>query len=132
MTLSETYRDMADRFEAESLDARGFTHVDHIGVACQMLQRYEFLEAAHRFSASLRAIAAKAGAAEKFNATITLAFLSLLSERMANTPHASFGEFLEKNPDLTSRSLMETWYSPERLGSKKARETFLMPDRFSS
>ncbi|WP_428670009.1 hypothetical protein [Roseibium sp.] len=132
MTLTEKYGEMTERFEARSLDARGFSHVDHIGVACQMLQRYEFLEAAFRFGSALRAIAAKAGAADKFNATVTLAFLSLLSERMAAMPHESFDEFLEKNPDLTSRSLMETWYSPDRLGSDRARKSFLMPDKFSS
>ncbi|WP_298962412.1 hypothetical protein [uncultured Roseibium sp.] len=123
------YRILADRFEAETLDASGFSHLDHIGVACQMLQRYDFLDAARTYSRALRGIASKAGAPDKFNLTVTLAFLSLLSERMASTPHQTFGEFMEKNTDLMSRSLMGNWYSPDRLNSKNARTVFLMPDR---
>jgi len=126
----QDYSALASQFEAESLDAASFSHVDHIGVACQMLQRYDFLDAAVRYCRALRNIAAKAGAPDKFNMTVTLAFLSLLSERMAVTPHSSFAEFLDKNEDLSSRSLLGSWYSADRLDSAKARETFLMPDRF--
>ncbi|MEM9635999.1 MAG: hypothetical protein AAGA50_32100 [Pseudomonadota bacterium] len=124
------YNVLTEQFETQSLDATTFTHVDHIGVACKMLQKYDFLEAAARYGSALRAIATKAGAPEKFNTTLTLAFLGLLSERMADTPHKTFAEFMDKNPDLVSRSLMETWYSKDRVGSGRAKEIFLMPDRF--
>jgi len=131
MTL-ETYAAMTDRFEGGTLDAEGFTHVDHIGVACSMLRKYGFLNAASRYGTALQAVAGKAGVPEKFNTTLTLAFLSILAERMADTPHESFEEFMEKNPDLVSRSLLAGWYSDERLGSAQARQTFLMPDRFQA
>ncbi|CAE7567398.1 dnaX, partial [Symbiodinium microadriaticum] len=129
MTETKNYPDLTDRFEAGTLAPEGFSHVDHIGVACQMLQRYEFLDAAQRYGRALRDIAARAGAPDKFNVTITLAFLGLLSERMVETVHETFAEFLEKNPDLTSRSLMATWYSDSRIASGAARQSFLMPDR---
>ncbi|WP_269584351.1 hypothetical protein [Roseibium sp. Sym1] len=132
MTDLRNYAEMTDRFEAGVLEARGFTHVDHIGVACQMLQRYEFLDAAQRYGRALQDVAARAGVPDKFNVTITLAFLGLLSERMAETAHETFAEFLEKNPDLTSRSLMATWYSDSRMASPRARQQFLMPDRFQA
>lgn len=128
MTL-ETYAEMTEDFEAHRLDARGFTHADHIGVACCMLQKYDFLEAALRYGRALKDIAAAAGAPDKFNVTITLAFLGVLAERMAATPHDSFEEFLERNPDLLSRSLMKTWYSDARIRSGRSRRMFLMPDR---
>ena len=124
------YAELSDRFEAERLDPKGFSHLDHIGVACQMLQTYEFLDAACRYGKALRCLAARAGVPEKFNTTITLAFLGILSERMAETAHVTFDEFLTKNPDLSSRDLMGTWYSDARLASKGAREGFLLPDRY--
>ncbi|WP_422384745.1 hypothetical protein [Roseibium album] len=124
------YGDLTDLFEARILDARSFTHRDHIGVACQMLQRYDFLEAAARYGSALKEIATKAGASGKFNTTVTLVFLGLLAERMEVTPHANFDEFLERNPDLFSRSLMDAWYSKERVSSENARQMFLLPDRF--
>jgi len=130
MTETKNYLDLTDRFEAGTLAPQDFTHVDHIGVACQMLLRYEFLDAAQRYGRALRDLAARAGAPEKFNVTITLAFLGLLSERMVETAHESFSEFLEKNPDLTSRSLLATWYSEGRIASEEARQRFLLPDRF--
>ncbi|WFE89719.1 hypothetical protein K1718_26795 [Roseibium porphyridii] len=132
MVTDRDYRLLADCFEAETLDARGFSHVDHIGVACQILQRYDFLDAARTYCRALQGIAGKAGAPDKFNLTVTLAFLSLLSERMASTTHETFGEFMEKNTDLMSRSVMGNWYSPDRLNSRSARTVFLMPDRFNA
>ncbi|MBN9672817.1 hypothetical protein [Roseibium aggregatum] len=129
MTL-EGYTGMAERFEARTLDAREFSHVDHIGVACHMLRKYPFLDAAQKYGAALQAIATEAGVPEKFNTTLTLAFLGVLAERMADTPHESFDDFLEKNPDLRSRALMKTWYSDDRIASEQARGSFLMPDRF--
>lgn len=132
MSETRNYPDLTDSFEAGTLAPEDFSHVDHIGVACQMLQRYDFLDAALRYSRALQGIAARAGAPDKFNVTITLAFLGLLSERMAETAHETFAEFLDKNPDLTSRSLMATWYSERRIGSSAARRRFLMPDRFQA
>jgi len=132
MSETRNYPDLTDSFEAGTLTPEGFTHVDHIGVACQMLQRYDFLDAAQRYGCALRNLAARAGAPDKFNVTITLAFLGLLSERMAETAHRTFAEFLEKNPDLTSKTLMATWYSDRRIASSAARQRFLMPDRFQA
>jgi len=129
MTL-EAYAGMAERFEARTLDASRFSHVDHIGVACHMLQKYPFLDAAQKYGSALRDIATEAGVPEKFNTTLTLAFLGVLAERMADTPHDSFKDFLEKNPDLRSRTLMDTWYSQSRIASGRARKSFLMPDRY--
>jgi hypothetical protein len=124
------YAELSDRFQAGRLEAKGFGHVDHIGVACHMLQSYEFLDAACRYGKALRGLAARAGVPEKFNTTITLAFLGILSERMAETPHETFDEFLAKNPALGSRALMGTWYSHARLASPGARKGFLLPDRY--
>ena len=39
-----------------------------------------------------------------------------------------FDEFLRDNPDLLSRDLLARWYSPDRIGSARARRAFLMPD----
>ncbi|MET1413146.1 hypothetical protein ABVF61_12805 [Roseibium sp. HPY-6] len=131
-TEPRNYIDLTDQFEARVLDAQSFTHRDHIGVACQMLQRYDFLDAAARYGSALKDIAAKAGATGKFNTTVTLAFLGILAERMEVTAHENFDEFLVRNPDLFSRSLMDTWYSGERVSSAAARHVFLMPDRFKA
>jgi hypothetical protein len=115
-------------FEARDLDPATFRHSEHLGVAYEMLRKYGFMEAATRYAENIHAIAVKAGAAGKFNATITFAFMSLIAERMALTEHSGCGDFIARNPDLMSKDLLKSWYSPERLQSDLARQIFLMPD----
>ena len=126
--MSAHAQDLAQAFETGTLDPAAFSHRDHIAVACVMLRRDDFLEAAAKYGAGLKSLAARAGVPEKFNATITLAFLSLIAERMRTTDHSDFDDFIARNRDLLAKGVLEPWYSPERLGSDLARSVFLMPD----
>ena len=126
--LSRNYVKFARLFEACDIDASDFSHRDHLGVAFEFLRTYDFLNAAAKYSQCIKTIAIRAGATTKFNTTITIAFLSIVAERMESESHKGFDEFLEHNPDLMSRDLLAKWYSPERLGSDHARSQFLMPD----
>lgn len=116
-------------FEARDLDPAAFRHGDHVAVAYEMLRRYDFLNATAKYGASLNAIATKAGAADKYNTTITVAFMSLIAERIDRDDCADYDDFIAENPDLLSKDILKAWYSPERLKSPLARSTFLMPDR---
>ena len=77
---------------------------------------------------NIKAIAEKHGAPEKYNATITFAFMSIVAERKAKCEHATFVDFLSNNKDLLERSLLESWYSQHRLTSAIAKQQFLLPD----
>lgn len=116
-------------FEAQTLDPAGFKHRDHIEAAFEMLRRYDFMEASAKYAASIRGIAEKAGVPEKFNATITTAFLSLIAERMESGRYDDFNAFEAANGDLASMAVLDRWYSKERLTSDTARRLFLLPDR---
>lgn len=98
-------------------------------MAFELLRRHDFLETALHFSRALRTLTAKVGRPEKFHQTITLAFLSLVAERLAAGGHGDFETFAAANPDLLTTAVLERWYSPERLASPTARDTFLLPDR---
>lgn len=126
--MAVNYEELAQSFEACDIHASDFAHSDHVGVAYEMLRRYDFLDASVRYSHSIKTIATNAGAAQKFNTTITLAFLSLIAERIETTAHDSYEEFLDKNPDLFEANVMTKWYTPARLRSDLARTVFLMPD----
>ncbi len=115
-------------FETGTLDPAGFKHTDHVAVAYEMLGAYEFLEACSKYAANIRALAEKAGAPMKFNATITLAFMSLIAERMAARDYETYEDFISENGDLRSKTVLERWYSPERLNCDTARAVFLLPD----
>ena len=93
-----------------------------------MLCRYPFLVATARYAETVSAMAAREGDTEKFNVTITLAFMALLAECMEAEPHREFDELVEAHPELLSSNVLERFYSPERLWSPTARRVFVMPD----
>ena len=126
--MTRDYTEFLPSFEACDIDAGDFGHIDHVGVAYEMLRKYDFLNAAATYSNCINTIATRAGAADKFNATITLAFLSLIAERMQVSQTDGFAAFIEENADLMSGGLLARWYSKDRLTSDLARSVFLMPD----
>lgn len=117
-----------ERLEARSIEPAGFGHREHLQAAYELLEREPFLDAAVRYSRAIDGFARSAGAADKFNLTMTVAFLSLIAERMAARPYPSCAAFLAANPGLGADALAQ-YYSGTRLASALARRTFLLPDR---
>ena len=115
-------------FEAHDIDTGCFDHAGHVLVAFDLLSKYDFTQAAMVYVRGIQAIAAKAGIPEKFNLTITLAFLSLIAERMADGPQPDFDSFAAANPDVMSPKVLSQWYAQDRLLSDRARQVFLMPE----
>lgn len=105
-----------------------FSHLDHIGVAYMALIQHEFFEAVHIIASGIREMAERENVPEKFNATITLAFMSLIAERMKTTHHRDVEDFIHHNVDLADKSLLSRFYSSERLTSGMARSIALLPD----
>jgi len=116
------------RFLRVEIDPATFPHREHVRIGFEMLKRHDFPETALSFSRTLRAMAEKAGRPEAFHQTVTIAFLSLIAERMESGGAADFAAFAQANPDLLEKSALERWYRPERLASAVARRTFLLPD----
>jgi hypothetical protein len=125
--MTKNYAELSDAFERYDIDPGAFTHADHVDVAYQMLSRYDFLEALTRYSQCINTIASAAGAAHKFNVTITLTFLSIVVARMRTTEHTNYAEFLKNNPEVLNTSVLKQWYSSDQLASELVRTVFLMP-----
>ncbi|WP_282607326.1 hypothetical protein [Pelagibius sp. Alg239-R121] len=126
--MSKSYSELTQSFERRSIDPSIFRHGDHVGVAYEMLCKYDFMDATMKYGECLNMIATKAGAAKKFNTTITVAFMSLIAERMKKSEHTGYEDFITQNQDLLSKDVLKQWYSAERLKSDLARSVFLMPD----
>lgn len=124
----ENLEELTDSFEAGNIDPSAFGHSDHVVVAYCVLGRYDFLDASVKYARCINSIATKAGATDKFNLTVTLAFLSLIAERIEATEHETYEGFIAGNPDLLSGKILDKWYSSDRLQSELARKVFLMPD----
>lgn len=123
--MSDTYADKLSQLEDGSLSPEGFSHRDHVGVAMQALRTYEFFDATNRYAAGLRKVTEKAGVPEKYNATVTLAFMSLIAERMQDNDDVD--GFLGRNPDLKSIGNVAARFGQERLNTAMARKVALLP-----
>lgn len=121
--------ELTNNFEAGRIDPQTFSHEAHLQVAYDMVQKYEFMEAAIRYIEGIKCLAASVGMPEKFNLTVTLAFLGIVSERVHQKNYHGFDDFLDENPDLMSRSLLKNWYTEAQLGSDLARNSFILPDK---
>lgn len=115
------------KFESGELDARSFDHRAHITTAVALLQRAPYLEAIERYVAGIKRLAAAAGVPHKFNMTITVAFMSVIAERLACAPDVDPAAFLADNEDLIAPGFLSQWYDADRLSSAAARSLFLMP-----
>ena len=129
MTTSST--ELFRAFTARTIDPAEFRHKDHVVAAYELLSRHNFVQAVTIYTDTIRILAINAGAAQKFNLTITMAFLSLIAERMNSTRHGDCESFCQQNPDLLSMQALNALYSKQRLQSDLAREVFLLPDRQS-
>jgi hypothetical protein len=109
-------------------DPRTFPHELHLRRGFELLRRHDFAQAAHLYSRALRTMTQRAGRPEVFHQTITIAFLSLIAERMHAGKYADFAGFAASHPDLLDKSVLSRWYRPERLAADIARRSFVLPD----
>ncbi len=120
--------DITSAFEAHTIDNTTFGHAEHVQVAYDLLRKYDFIDAAAIYAKGIRTLAVKAGAPDKFNLTITYAFMSLIAERLASSQSSTFEAFIAENPDFMAKTALSQWYPQERLNSALARRIFLLPD----
>lgn len=125
--MAEVPVDLA-RFLRGDIDTAPFTHREHVRMAFETLRRHDFVEAALHYSHALRTLTAKVGKPEKFHQTVTVAFLSLVAERMQTRGPCDFDDFADANPDLLDKSALSRHYSAGRLSSEAARTTFILPE----
>ncbi len=122
------YARLLDQMATDTLDAATFRHVDHVGVAYQALANHGFFDALHMVATGIDRAATRAGALDKFNATITVAFMCLIAERMAADPYDHAQDFIDRNSDLVTGAPLRALYSPARMVSERARRIALLPD----
>jgi hypothetical protein len=119
---------LSDRFLRGEIDNTTFRHADHVLVGFELLKIHDFSTASHKFSSALKTIAARAGKPGAYHETITLAFLSLIAERSTLRHYENFEDFVQANPDLMDKAILQRWYAPERLHSDVARQIFVLPE----
>ena len=127
MTDCNTAQLMAD-FKNDRIEPGSFGHIQHVQAAYGLLRHHTFADAVGQYIRGIQKLAITAGAPDKFNMTITLAYLGLIAERIKANQTADWDQFIAANEDLLDRQLLMRWYTPESLHSDAARHCFVMPE----
>jgi hypothetical protein len=128
-----TDEDLVAGFEAATLPAGSFSHVEHVRVAWWYLSRHPLPEALARFCGALQRFAAAHGAADRYHETITVAYLLLIAERLDAMHGQPWTAFAAAHPELLTwkPSILVRYYTEETLQSERARRVFVMPDQLA-
>lgn len=119
------------QFEGGEIAPENFHHCDHVRLAFAYLNNYSVLAALEKFSCALKKFAAVAGKSDRYNETITYAYLFLIRERMERGGATDWENFSNQNPDLLSwrNGILDRYYEESTLKSDLARRVFVFPDK---
>jgi hypothetical protein len=106
----------------------GFGHHEHLELAWTYLRRHPFEQAASVMIDAIRHVARQHGAEDKYHETITRSWLHFVAVHMQRWGAESFEAFIERNPDLLDRRLLEHFYSRELITEQAARADWVDPD----
>jgi hypothetical protein len=114
-----------EAFHSCCLRTSEFRHADHLRLAWLHLEREPFDTALDRVRSGIQAFAKHHNLGGLYHETITTAWVHLL----ATHEERSFDEFLAANESRLSSSLLHRFWSPEKLASGEARNSWVPPDR---
>jgi hypothetical protein len=114
--------------EAGTLPPAQFDHRGHLRAGFLYLRRHDFPGACVAMKRAVHGFARALGKAGLYHETLTIAYLSLLAERLADEPaDLAFDRFLERYPELSSRAYLERYYPRGTIDTTEARATFVLP-----
>src|SRR5437016_12671542 len=109
-----------ERFVRGEIEPGAFAHREHVRMAFEMLRRHDFAETAWHYSRALRAMTAKAGKPQAFQQTTTIAFLSLIAERMERGGAPDFAAFVRAHTETRETTAPTHWVRPALLDTETA------------
>jgi hypothetical protein len=121
---------MSDEAILHEILARGegFGHRQHVELTWRYLVDHDPGAARVLVADAIRRVAAAHGAAGKFHATITEAWVRCVAVHRERWPAASFDQFIERNAALLNPKLLEHHYTHAALFSERARAEIVDPD----
>ena len=116
-------------FEQVTADGQAFGHRQHIHVTWLAVRQHGIDEATAVVSDGIRETARYAGVPQKYNATVSRAWVQAVGYHAAEHPADDFGTFIEANDALLDKRLLTRFYSSTALASAAARSGWVEPDR---
>ncbi len=105
-----------------------FGHRQHIHVTWLAVRRYGTAAATRLVSDGIQGVARYAGAPQKYNATVSRAWVELVGHHVDHSDGAGFDAFADAHPDLFDKRLLTRFYRPATLARDEARTGWVAPD----
>jgi hypothetical protein len=105
-----------------------FGHRQHIHLTWLAVRRYGIGTATALVSDGIQRTARYAGAPQKYHATVTRAWVTLVGHHVAASNDDDFAVFADRNPDLFDKRLLARHYRSSTLASVAARSGWVPPD----
>ncbi|MCP3802868.1 hypothetical protein NLX83_26690 [Allokutzneria sp. A3M-2-11 16] len=106
-----------------------FGHREHVHLTWRTVRSFGLPEAIDVVSDSIRSTARYAGMPQKYNATVSRAWVELVAHHVAEAePDEDFDTFLDRNPALLDKRLLLRFYRSATLAQPQARTGWVEPD----
>ena len=101
-------QELIDGFEAGTLAPADFHHRDHVRLTWLYLERYGRDEAERRMRSGLRTFASRAGTPDKFDATLTRAWVAAIDDARLGEAASTFERLVALRPELLTRDTIRS------------------------
>jgi len=108
--------------------AQRFGHCQHVHLTWLAVRRYGTTAAIGLVSDGIQTVARYAGAPQKYNATVSRAWVELVGHHACASQAADFDSFATQNPALLDKKLLTRFYRPSTLANAAARTGWVEPD----
>lgn len=105
-----------------------FGHRQHVHLTYLAVQRYGTAEAVHLVSDGIQRTARYAGNPQKYNVTVSRAWVELVGHHAGRSDAADFDAFASRNSALLDKKLLNRFYRSATLASEPARTGWVEPD----
>jgi hypothetical protein len=105
-----------------------FGHRQHVQLTWLAVRRFGSARAIGLISDGIQRTARYAGAPQKYNATVSRAWVELVGHHVAESATASFEVFARQHPALLDKRLLLRFYRPSTLAGDAARTGWVAPD----
>jgi hypothetical protein len=105
-----------------------FGHRQHVHLTWLAIRRCGVTDAVTLVSEGIQHTARYAGVPQKYNATVSRAWVELVGHHADHSQDAGFDAFAARHPALLDKRLLTRFYRPATLASDAARSGWVEPD----
>jgi len=114
--------------QAATRGVERFGHREHVHLTWLAVRQLGRAGAIDLVSSGIQETARYAGVPQKYNATVSRAWVELVAHHVDEGPNDDFGRFIEHHSRLLDKRLLTRFYRPATLAGAAARTGWVEPD----